>query len=140
MPDGGRERRVAVAARHDKNLFASPVCTGDVGSGEIRELGTESFAQAPTFTAGGRSIVLHDRRAGAAIFPFRLQGADWWIMKIDGSNKRRLTFMNVRHHHDPVNRFRLADSLSFVSETEFFGDVMTRSLGLVGKIVRVDCR
>ena len=32
-----------------------------------------------------------------------------------------------------------AGSLSFVSDTAFFGDVMTQSLGLVGKIVRVDC-
>ncbi|HEY2189856.1 MAG TPA: hypothetical protein VGH48_14970 [Caldimonas sp.] len=47
--------------------------------------------------------------------------------------------MNVRDH--PLgDRFRLAGSLSFVSDTEFFGDVMTESLGPVGKIVRVDCR
>ncbi len=38
------------------------------------------------------------------------------------------------------NRFRLAGSLSFIGDMAFFGDVMTRSLGLVGKIVRVDCR
>jgi hypothetical protein len=38
-----------------------------------------------------------------------------------------------------VDRFRLAGSLSFISDTTFFGDVMTQSLGLVGKIVRVDC-
>jgi hypothetical protein len=48
--------------------------------------------------------------------------------------------MNVRGDPHSVNRFRLAGSLSFVSDTEFFGDVMTQSLGLVGKIVRVDCR
>jgi len=48
--------------------------------------------------------------------------------------------MNVRDHAHSVNRFRLAGSLSFVSDTAFFGDVMTRSLGLVGKIVEVDCR
>ena len=35
-----------------------------------------------------------------------------------------------------MNRFRLAGSLSFVSDTAFFGDVMTQSLGLVGKIVK----
>jgi Tol biopolymer transport system component len=110
----------------------------DVESGEIRELTTESLAQAPTFTPGGKSIV-YVTGAGAAIFPFQLQGADWWIMKIDGSDRRRLTFMNVRDHPHWVNRFRLAGSLSFVSDTEF-GDVMTESLGLVGKIVRVDCR
>jgi hypothetical protein len=48
--------------------------------------------------------------------------------------------MNVRDRPHSANRFRLAGSLSFVSDTAFFGDVMTQSLGLVGKIVKVDCR
>ena len=47
--------------------------------------------------------------------------------------------MNVRGDPQSVGRFRLAGSLSFVGDTAFFGDVMTQSLGLVGKIVRVDC-
>lgn len=122
-----------------KNLFASRIYTMDIESGRVLELTTESFAQAPTFTPDGKSIV-YMTGAGADTFAFQLQGADWWIMNLDGSDKRRLTFMNVRGHSHSVNRFRLAGSLSFVSDTEFFGDVMTQSLGLVGKIVRVDCR
>ncbi len=77
--------------------------------------------------------------ASADVFPFQLQGADWWIMNVDGSDKRRLTFMNVRAHAHSVNRFRLAGSLSFIDDSSVFGDVMTQSLGLVGKILRVDC-
>jgi len=122
-----------------KNLFASRIYTMDIESGAIHELTSDSFAQAPAFSPDGRSIV-YMTGAGADIFPFQLQGADWWIMNVDGSDKRRLTFMNVRGHPHSVNRFRLAGSLSFVSDSEFFGDVMTQSLGLVGKIVRVDCR
>jgi len=60
-------------------------------------------------------------------------------MNVDGGDKRRLTFMNVRGHAESAGRFRLAGSLSFVSDTAFFGDVLTQSLGLVGKIVRIDC-
>jgi len=122
-----------------KNLFASRIYTMDIESGAIRELTSESFAQAPTFTPHGRSIV-YMTGAGADVFPLQLQGADWWIMNVDGTDKRRLTFMNVRGDPQSVGRFRLAGSLSFVSDTEFFGDVMTQSLGLVGKIVHVDCR
>jgi hypothetical protein len=40
-----------------KNLFASRIYTMDIESGAIQELTTESFAQAPTFTPDGRSIV-----------------------------------------------------------------------------------
>ena len=136
----GDNRTIAFYSTYvSKNLFASRIYTMDIESGAIKELTTESFAQAPTFTPDGRSIV-YMTGAGADIFPFQLQGADWWIMNVDGSDKRRLTFMNVRGHAQSVNRFRLAGSLSFVSDDAFFGDVMTQSLGLVGKIVRVDCR
>jgi hypothetical protein len=45
---------------------------------------------------------------GADIVAFQSQGADWWIMNVDGSDKRRLTFMNVRAQGQSVNRFRLS--------------------------------
>ena len=122
-----------------KNLFASRIYTMDTVSGEIHELTTASFAQAPTFTPDGRSIV-YMTGDGADIFPFQLQGADWWIMNRDGSDKRRLTFMNARGNAQSVGRFRLAGSISFVDDTSFYGDVMTKSLGLVGKIVKLRCR
>jgi len=132
-------RTIAFYSTHvSKNLFASRIYTMDIESGVVKELTTESFAQAPTFTPDGKSIV-YMTGAGADIFAWQLQGADWWIMNVDGSDKRRLTFMNVRGHAQSVNRFRLAGSLSFIGDTTFFGDVMTQSLGLVGKIVRVDC-
>jgi hypothetical protein len=66
-----------------------------------------------------------------------LQGADWWIMRRDGSHKQRLTFMNWRGSPQSVGKFRLAGSLSFLSDQHFLGDVMTHSFGLVGKIVDV---
>ncbi len=47
--------------------------------------------------------------------------------------------MNVRGHPQSVNRFLLAGSLSFISDTSFSGDVLTQSLGLVGKVVHVTC-
>jgi Tol biopolymer transport system component len=121
-----------------KNLLASRIYTLNIDSGELRELTTESWAQAPTFTPDGRSIV-YTTGAQADIFPFRLQGADWWIMNVDGSNKRRLTFMNKRNDPQSVNDFRLAGSLTFLSNQRFIGGVMTQSFGLVGKSVRVDC-
>ncbi len=40
-----------------KHLFASRIYTMNIESGAISELTTESFAQAPTFTSDGRSIV-----------------------------------------------------------------------------------
>ena len=50
------------------------------------------------------------------------------------------TFMNLRDHEQSVNRFRLAGCVSFIDNNSFYGDVLTQSLGLVGKIVKVDFR
>jgi hypothetical protein len=61
-------------------------------------------------------------------------------MNLDGSGKQRLTFMNKRGHAQSDNRFRLAGSLSIISGDSFFGDVMTKSFGLAGYIVRVQLR
>jgi len=67
--------------------------------------------------------------AQSDIFPHQLQGADWWIMKTDGSAKHRLTFMNVRGNKQSVNRFRLAAACPSLATPLFTGDVMTESFG-----------
>jgi len=58
-------------------------------------------------------------------------------MRRDGSQKQRLTYMNRRGSPQSVGKFRLAGSLAFISDQHFLGDVMTHSLGLVGKVVDV---
>jgi len=118
------------------DLFASRIYTMDIDSGELRELTTESWSQSPTFTPDGTHIV-YMSGVKADIFPWSLQGADWWIMRRDGSQKQRLTYMNRRGSPQSVGKFRLAGSLAFISDQHFLGDVMTHSLGLVGKIVDV---
>lgn len=119
-----------------KNLFSTPIYTLNIESGEINRLTTESFAQAATFTPDGKKLV-YMTGAGCDIFPFEIQGADWYIMNVDGSNKQRLTWMNKRNHKHSVNHYRLAGSLSFIDNQSFFGGVMTKPLGLIGHTVIV---
>jgi len=119
-----------------RSLFASRIYTMDIESGRLTELTTESWSQAPSFTPDGTHIV-YMSGAQADIFPWSLQGADWWIMRRDGTQKQRLTYMNRRGHPQSVGKFRLAGSLSFLSDDRFYGDVMTRSFGLTGKIIEV---
>ena len=75
--------------------------------------------------------------AGCAIFPFEIQGADWWIMNTDGTNKIRLTYMNVKNNPQSVNHYRLAGCMSFMSDNSFLGGVMVKPLGLIGYTVKV---
>lgn len=118
------------------NLFSTPLYTLNMFTGKTTRLTHESFAQCPTYTPDGKYIV-YMTGAQCDIFPFEVQGADWWIMNTDGTNKRRLTYMNKRNHPQSVNHYRLAGTLSFINDHSFFGDVMTKPLGLTGMIVKV---
>ncbi len=120
-----------------KNILATPIYTINVETGEIKKLTTESYSQAATFTPNGKQLV-YMTGDQCTRFPGDLLGADWWIMDIDGSNKQRLTYMNIKDHPQSVNHYRLAGSLSFIDENHFLGGVMTKSLGLTGYTAIVD--
>lgn len=119
------------------NIVTTPIYTLNIETGEIKRLTTESFAQAATFTANGKQLV-YMTGAGCERFPMEIQGADWWIMDVDGANKQRLTYMNLKDHPQSVNHYRLAGSLSFIDETHFLGGVMTHPFGLTGYTAIVD--
>lgn len=114
-----------------KNIYATPIYRIDISSGTTTKLTEDSFSQSPTYTPDGTHIVYMTGK-DCAIFFGQLQGADWWIMDDDGSNKRRLTFMNVKYHPQCVNKYRLAGSLSFINDSTFIGGIMTQSFGLKG--------
>ncbi|MDR0801718.1 hypothetical protein [Fluviicola sp.] len=113
------------------NLVATPIYRISLASGSTSKLTDESFSQAPTYTPGGQQIVYMTGK-DCDIFPGQLQGSDWWIMNADGSNKKRLTYMNRKNHPQSINSYRLAGSLSFINDSTFIGGIMTQSLGLVG--------
>lgn len=119
-----------------KNLLATPIYTLNIITGEITKLTSKSFAQAATYTPNGKQLV-YMTGDGCDIFPFEIQGADWWIMNTDGSEKTRLTYMNKRNHKHSINHYRLAGCLSFVSDNTFLGGVMIQPFGLIGKTVKV---
>jgi hypothetical protein len=58
-------------------------------------------------------------------------------MDTNGTNKKRLTFMNKKDNPQSINRYRLAGCLSFMSDNSFLGGVMTKPLGLTGMTVKV---
>ncbi len=113
------------------NIVATPIYKIDIATGTTTKLTTESFSQSPTYTPSGDKIV-YMTGYQCDIFPGQLQGADWWVMNADGSDKKRLTYMNKKNHAQSINSYRLAGSLSFVNDSTFLGGIMTQSLGLTG--------
>ena len=120
-----------------KNMLATPIYSITLATGNTIKLTSESYSQCPFYTPDGKHIVYMTGR-DADTFPFSIQGADWWIMNADGSNQRRLTYMNKKDNPQSVNQYRLAGTLSFLSDTTFLGGVMTNPLGLVGNTVKVN--
>lgn len=114
-----------------QNMINTPIYRIDLATGATTKLFEGSFNQTPTYTPNGQQIVFMSGKE-CDIFLGELQGADWWIMNADGSNPRRMTYMNKRYYPECVNHYRLAGSLSFVNDTTFIGGVMTNSFGLVG--------
>ncbi len=119
-----------------KSIYETPIYRIDIETGDITKLTSESFSQSPTYTPDGNHIVYMTGK-DCTIFFGQLQGADWWIMDYDGSNKKRLTYMNVFNHPQSVNKYRLAGSLSFINDSTFLGGVMTQSFGLKGYSAKV---
>lgn len=120
-----------------QNLVNTPIYNIDLATGQTTKMSTESFAQCPTYTPDGLRMVYMTGK-DCDIFPWQLQGADWWIMNADSTNKTRLTYMNVTGHPQCVNQYRLGGSISYMSGTSFLGGVMTQSLGLFGYTAKVD--
>ena len=119
-----------------KNILATPIYKIDINTNNITRLTSESFAQAPSFNPSGNKIVYMTGQ-DCDIFPLEIQGADWWQMNTNGSNKQRITRMNITKDPQSVNHYRLAGSISFVSDSVFFGGVMSEPLGLTGYTVKV---
>lgn len=119
-----------------QSIYNTPLYAIRMSDTLITKLTTESFSQAPTYNLSGTRIVYMTGKE-CDIFPFSLQGADWWMMHPDGSHKTRLTYMNVTNHPQSVNAYRLAGTLSFLSDREFLGGVMTFPFGLTGYTARV---
>ncbi len=119
-----------------KNLFATPIYSLNMATGAISKLTTESFSQAPTFNPNGTKIVYMTGK-DCDIFPLEIQGADWWMMNPNGSNKLRVSRLNVTNDPQSVNHYRLCGSISFTSDSTFFGGVMTNPLGLTGYTAKV---
>ncbi|MEO5642748.1 MAG: T9SS type A sorting domain-containing protein [Bacteroidia bacterium] len=119
------------------SIYNTPLYTIDMTNNQTFRMTTLSFSQCPTYTPDGNNFVYMTGQDCDA-FPWQLLGADWWIMDTDSTNKIRLTYMNVTGHPQCVNQYRLAGSLSFMSNTSFLGGVMTNSFGLKGYTAKVN--
>ena len=101
-PDG---RLLAFASNFEsKKRFESHIYTLDLRTQKANRLTFEDYNEHAQFSPDGSSIVWITTREN------RNNGTDYWIMNVDGSNKRRLTFFNQKGHpHHKGQKVVVAD-------------------------------
>ncbi len=71
-----------------EKLLGDDIFVLDLATGKARRLTTEGYNEHGTFSPDGRYVVYMSNVGN------KNKGTDYWIMKPDGSEKRRLTFFN----------------------------------------------
>ncbi|MFO0891889.1 MAG: hypothetical protein U0790_22470 [Isosphaeraceae bacterium] len=103
----------------DQQIYTISSTTGR----DVRQLTHGDYNEHAFYTPDGKSIVWMTNRGSIR------GGADWWIMRSDGSGKRRLTHFNQPGHEHDMGRAVWAGLGSFSPEgRRFVGDIQTNLL------------
>jgi Tol biopolymer transport system component len=130
------------------SFWRSQIYRLDLATGEgVRLTRGNDYNEHPTVvpTPTGDWVVYMSTR-GVDRFPLHLLlGTDWYAMKPDGSDAKRLTEMNVRRRNNPENAgfMQVAGTVAISPSGDFMlGDVqdsLVKQTGLV-RVVRFACR
>ncbi len=98
----------------DQNIYSMDATTG----GDVRALTEKDYNEHASTTPDGSSILWMSNKDSSR------GGTDWWIMGVDGGNKRRITYFNERGHAHDMGQAVWAGLGSFAPDgTRFVGDV-----------------
>ena len=101
-PDGSR--LIFTSTFEAKRRLEAHIYTLELATQRLARLTTEGYNEHAHFSPDGRSI------AWMSTHGIKGRGTDYWIMDSDGSNKRRLTWLNQRGHpHYSGERAVVAD-------------------------------
>lgn len=120
-----------------KNIFTTPIYTMDTVTKVPRKLSSGVASQDPTFTPDGQHIIYASANGCDKFANSSTLGFDWYITNLDSSITERITKMNVTNDPQSDNNYRLAGTLTFMSNNSFLGGVLTNAAGAVGSIVKV---
>jgi Tol biopolymer transport system component len=134
-PDG---KKVLLASDYETEEFLeSQIYALDVASGDLRRLTDgHDYHEHPDFTPDGEHVVWMTTREATGYFG--IVGTDWWVMRADGTNPRRMTYYEEPFHPHSEGAARWPGQVAFAEDGSFFyGGVLTDLISQRGKLVRV---
>lgn len=128
-PDGNKVLFTSNFA--SRNMWKNQIHSLDLWSGTTTQLTTKGYNEHPSFSPDGKTVIF------MSDYQSELGGTDWWLMNPDGTNKRRITFMNQRGHPHSNGRAVWAGTVAWSPDgTWFYGDVQTNLITQEGKNIK----
>lgn len=132
-PDG--KRIIFCSSVNEKSAWTQQIYSMDTSGTDLKQLTTTGYNEHSVYTPDGTHIVWMSN------IDNKNKGCDWWIMKADGSEKTRLSFMNDPKHPHYQGKARWAGLASFnPAGTRFIAGMQLSLITQEGKIVIVDLR
>lgn len=128
------QRLVICSSVNQPSVWTQQIFTLDARTGRgLVQLTSEGYNEHPVYTPDGRHIVWMSSVGNAN------HGADWWIMRADGTGKERLTWFNRPGHLHYEKKPRYTGLVSFKRDgSRFVGGMVLDLFTQEGKIVLVD--
>ncbi|MGZ3919498.1 MAG: TolB family protein [Bacteroidia bacterium] len=114
----------------EKSAWTQQIYLIDTTGNNLLKLTTEGYNEHGVFTPDGKRIVwmtnLYNKN----------KGTDWWIMNTDGTNKKRISFLNDKSNKQYEGHARWAGLVSFSPDgKKFVGGIQLSLITQEGKIV-----
>ena len=114
---------------HDNDIY-----TYDLVSKNLTRLTTDGYNEHAQFSPDGTQIAWMSSAGNA-------DGTDFWLMRADGSDKRRLTWFNQQGHPQNLHTHAIAADLSWNRDgTAIVGYVQSGIVRTTGSIVVIELR
>lgn len=114
------------------NFWKSQIHSLDLVTETTTQLTTEGYNEHPSFSPDAKTIIYMSE------YQSELRGTDWWLMNADGTNKRRITFMNQRGHPHSNGQAVWAGTVAWSPDGKwFYGDVQTNLITQEGQNIKV---
>jgi hypothetical protein len=125
-----------------QDFFHSQIYAFNWVTGQTRLLTNKTeYNEHPSFTPDGKSIIYMTTQEADYIGGW--YATDWWLMNPDGTNKRRISYMNRIGHPHYLGAPMWALAVAWSADgTWFFGDVQTDLINPAGKVIkaRLNCQ
>lgn len=132
-PDNSR--MIFCSSMNRPSVWDQQIYTMDTTGGDIKRLTEKDYNEHARYMPDGKKIIWMTNK------DVTRKGTDWWIMNVDGTDKKRLSFMNEPGSQHDQGRKVWAGFVSFSPDGKrFIGGMQISLITQEGKIVIVSLK